>query len=114
MLLVTARNNSISAHELLSISFRQSLAQPGSHAALYYQCGHPAECVPHRVSWAADGSRLASCSDDRCVHVWSYSEAGKRPEGQLLHVLWGHTARIWDCAFHEDIIATVSEDCTCR
>eukprot|EP00854_Cymbomonas_tetramitiformis_P007567 gene7567-9012_t len=29
-------------------------------------------------------------------------------------VIYGHTARLWDCYLHEDILLTASEDCTCR
>jgi WD40 repeat protein len=35
---------------------------------------------------------------------------------QPQRVLWGHTARLWDCAFDGGgaFLATVSEDCSAR
>eukprot|EP00887_Chlorella_sp_A99_P003684 scaffold7.g3684.t1 len=111
----------------------------------------------HRVRWSPCGAMLASGSDDRTVRVWSTSAllghpcsnggspcssspeqdgvGGPGPSGlreselQPLHVLYGHTARLWDLCFLSTsvsagpgaaaaacsgLLISASEDCTCR
>ena len=65
-----------------------------------------------------------SASDDRSVRVWTVKltateQAGvKQPKGtaspEAAPVLYGHSARLWDCHFGEGILITASEDCTAR
>lgn len=94
---------------------------------------------PRRVRWSTCGGLLASASDDRSLRLWSIPPAHAATAGaacageagapatepallQPRHVLWGHTARLWDCCFggggvaggSEGFLATVSEDCSCR
>jgi WD40 repeat protein len=33
---------------------------------------------------------------------------------QPRHVLWGHTAHLWDCAWGRGLIVSASEDCSCK
>ena len=141
-----------------------------------------------RVRWNADGSFLASASDDRTVRVWHLPEASTHDRNrdqqeaqhaqhahqatsagmaehsqnptqhaqqaqhsgpsqdlaqqaqqaqhsgpsqdlaqhaqqaqhdpavclQPEHVLYGHSARLWDCHFGDNLLVTASEDCTSR
>ncbi|KAJ3332857.1 WD repeat-containing protein 6 [Blyttiomyces sp. JEL0837] len=52
---------------------------------------------------------LASCSEDRMIRVWDMVNAEKRPK-----LLFGHTSRVWDCIFMDDLVISISEDCTAR
>lgn len=76
-----------------------------------------------RVSWNGDGSRLMSASDDRTVRVWrvnltTAAQADTKSPGDVAlqagPVLYGHSARLWDCQFGQGILVTASEDCTAR
>lgn len=76
-----------------------------------------------RVSWNGDGSQLMSASDDRSVRVWlvklTAAEQTDVRQQQVASpeaapVLYGHSARLWDCQFGETILITASEDCTAR
>ena len=82
----------------------------------------PGACCA-RVSWNSDGSQLMSASDDRTVRVWTVTltaaaQADTKSQGtvclQAAPVLYGHSARLWDCQFGEGILITASEDCTAR
>lgn len=71
-----------------------------------------------------------SASDDRTVRLWALALAiptedesqqavQQQQEAECLQaarVLYGHTARLWDCQFGNgnDILVTASEDCTAR
>ncbi|KAI8973292.1 WD40-repeat-containing domain protein [Mycotypha africana] len=70
--------------------------------------GH--EGVIFGLRFNEDGSQLASVSDDRTIRIWPLKEEkNKRPL-----VLFGHTARIWDCQFVNEYLVSISEDSTCR
>ncbi|KAI9094362.1 WD40-repeat-containing domain protein [Phlyctochytrium arcticum] len=71
--------------------------------------GH--EGVIFNIRFSTDGSKLASASDDRTVRVWHTDfETKSHPI-----VLYGHTARIWDCKIiGNDRVISVSEDSSCR
>ena len=80
-------------------------------------------CLLCRVSWNSDGSQLMSASDDRTVRVWTVTltaaaQADAKSQGtvclQAAPVLYGHSARLWDCQFGKGILITASEDCTAR
>jgi WD40 repeat protein/serine/threonine protein kinase len=62
------------------------------------------------IVFSRDGSRLASCSDDRTIRLWDGNS------GQLLSVLRGHTGRIRDGKFTPDgrYFVSASEDRTLR
>ena len=94
---------------------------------------HPFVCKGHKgvifkVRWNTDGRYLLSVSDDRTVIVWRNASSSlswweSRPTSSshllsspytLLFRGYGHTARIWDCAFTPREILTVSEDCSLR
>ncbi|CDS06389.1 hypothetical protein LRAMOSA08917 [Lichtheimia ramosa] len=68
--------------------------------------GH--EGVIFGVRFSDDGSMLASVSDDRTIRVWSLTKERKPL------VIFGHTARIWDCQFVDQYLVSISEDATCR
>ncbi|KAF9619934.1 hypothetical protein IFM89_010245 [Coptis chinensis] len=75
-----------------------------------------------RLAWSPDGSQLMSVSDDRSARVWkigAVTETTANPrfldasDSNGL-ILFGHSARIWDCYISETLIVTAGEDCTCR
>ena len=102
--------------------------------------GGNASCVPlailighqgsiFRLRWSHDLSLLASCSDDRSARVWAVNVDAVPAEPATVHAqqkLYGHEARLWDCAFVEvplrgvegrkdaPLLVTASEDCSCR
>lgn len=80
-----------------------------------------------------------SASDDRSVRVWTVTlpttvQANVQQQGTVTMtgtgqadvkqqgtaspkaapVLYGHSARLWDCQFGQGILITASEDCTAR
>ncbi|XP_024018186.1 uncharacterized protein LOC21397028 [Morus notabilis] len=70
-----------------------------------------------RLSWSSDGSKLVSVSDDRSARVWevcSGTEDYENLRESTGLVLFGHSARVWDCCIFDSLIVTTSEDCTCR
>ncbi|KAI9468964.1 MAG: hypothetical protein EXX96DRAFT_589929 [Benjaminiella poitrasii] len=69
--------------------------------------GH--EGVIFGIRFNSDASQVASVSDDRTIRVWPIKEENKQPL-----VLFGHTARVWDCQFVDECLVSISEDTTCR
>ncbi|XP_059625527.1 uncharacterized protein LOC132268736 isoform X2 [Cornus florida] len=73
-----------------------------------------------RISWSSDGSKLVSVSDDRSARIWSVHEEKKDNPSEAVDshsvgpVLFGHSARVWDCSIFDSLIITAGEDCTCR
>lgn len=65
-----------------------------------------------------------SASDDRTCRLWTVALSTNRVDGQqhvtecvqATQVLYGHTARLWDCQFGSGhgVLVTASEDCTAR
>ncbi|KAH1079034.1 hypothetical protein AAZX31_19G206700 [Glycine max] len=86
-----------------------------------YEAIHVCKLIGHegsifRIAWSSCGSKLISVSDDRSARVWAVAT---EREHSLCHdpvalVLFGHYARVWDCCMYDNLIVTVSEDCTCR
>nr|XP_016506247.1 PREDICTED: WD repeat-containing protein 6-like [Nicotiana tabacum] len=65
-----------------------------------------------RLAWSADGFKLVSVSDDRSARIWTL---GANASNHVVDsVLFGHSARIWDCYIFDSLIITAGEDCTCR
>ncbi|KAI7748445.1 hypothetical protein M8C21_007603 [Ambrosia artemisiifolia] len=75
-----------------------------------------------RITWSLDGSKLVSVSDDRSARIWEVFNAKKdcNNDAEVTispssgPVLFGHSARVWDCCMSDSLIVTVGEDCTCR
>lgn len=65
-----------------------------------------------RLAWSADGFKLVSVSDDRSARIWTLGANGSNHV--VDSVLFGHSARIWDCYIFDSLIITAGEDCTCR
>ncbi|XP_019250971.1 PREDICTED: uncharacterized protein LOC109229873 isoform X2 [Nicotiana attenuata] len=65
-----------------------------------------------RLAWSADGFKLVSVSDDRSARIWTLGANGSNHVVDF--VLFGHSARIWDCYIFDSLIITAGEDCTCR
>ncbi|GAB2262785.1 hypothetical protein Droror1_Dr00003782 [Drosera rotundifolia] len=93
----------------------------------YHQCDAVVRCrlAGHQgsilgISWSTDGSKLISVSDDRSARVWiDSSNNGSDNVGMMENysvgpVLFGHSARIWDCCIFDFVVVTAGEDCTCR
>ncbi|KAI8062820.1 uncharacterized protein B0P05DRAFT_556237 [Gilbertella persicaria] len=77
-------------------------------AVVYKQLiGH--EGVIFGVRFNQDASQIISVSDDRTIRLWSLNDEKSKPL-----VLFGHTARVWDCQFVDDYLVSISEDSTCR
>lgn len=84
--------------------------------------GH--EGAVHCVRWSSDGCRLLTGSDDRTLRVWQpwrVDQACSSTAGQAdcsvvapRLTLWGHSARLWDCAAADDLLISCSEDGTVR
>lgn len=55
-----------------------------------------------------DSNTLFSCSDDRTVKKWNLND------GSCAATFIGHEARVWQISVTSDIVASVSEDNTCR
>jgi hypothetical protein len=109
---------------------RASLPCPPTHPptpqALPLNPPHP-PLLPHRVAWLA-ADQLASTSDDRTARLWALPRgaalaaggpmAGAAPLLAPRLSLWGHGARVWDCAVAAagggGLVATAGEDCSCR
>ncbi|GLJ20918.1 hypothetical protein SUGI_0381750 [Cryptomeria japonica] len=75
-----------------------------------------------RIAWSHNGSTLISASDDRSARVWICNFTGtdihdawttSYPTIVAGPILFGHSARIWDCYISDVLIVTASEDCTC-
>ncbi|KAI3787476.1 hypothetical protein L1987_41973 [Smallanthus sonchifolius] len=80
------------------------------------------ETAIFRITWCLDGSKLVSVSDDRSARIWEVLNA-KNDSNNAAEVtispssgpvLFGHSARVWDCCMSDSLIITVGEDCTCR
>ncbi|XP_029126958.1 uncharacterized protein LOC109797697 isoform X2 [Cajanus cajan] len=86
-----------------------------------YEAIHVCKLIGHegsiiRIVWSSCGSKLVSVSDDRSARIWAVPiewEQSLRHDPVAL-VLFGHNARVWDCCISDNLIVTVSEDCTCR
>ncbi|KAL8147904.1 hypothetical protein AgCh_005287 [Apium graveolens] len=68
------------------------------------------------IAWSFDGSKLVSVSDDRSARIWTIhaEKEGINVCHTVGPVLFGHTARVWDCCVADSFIITAGEDCTCR
>lgn len=68
------------------------------------------------IGWSSDGSKLVSVSDDRSARIWTIhaDREGLNVSHAVGPVLFGHTARVWDCCLADSFIITAGEDCTCR
>ncbi|CAL5423215.1 unnamed protein product [Camellia sinensis] len=74
------------------------------------------------IAWFSDGSKLISVSDDRSARLWTVHAERKEFDNfaEILGshsvgpVLFGHSARVWDCCIFDSLIVTAGEDCTCR
>jgi WD40 repeat protein len=70
--------------------------------------GH--EGVIFGMRFNEDASQIVSVSDDRTIRVWPLREG----DNADTLVLFGHTARVWDCQFVDEYLVSISEDATCR
>ncbi|KAK8509757.1 hypothetical protein V6N13_093606 [Hibiscus sabdariffa] len=87
-----------------------------------YKAVHICRLVGHegsifRIVWSSSGAKLVSVSDDRSARIWTIpgmqSDSDDKRE-VVGPVLFGHSARIWDCCISDNLIITAGEDCTCR
>ncbi|KAH9605132.1 hypothetical protein KSS87_021747 [Heliosperma pusillum] len=93
----------------------------------YYQAKVVSRLSGHQgsifcLSWSTDGTTLISVSDDRSARMWVVDmepdvtdDLGKLQGPYLAGpILFGHSARVWDCCISDSIIVTAGEDCSCR
>ncbi|KAB2052554.1 hypothetical protein ES319_A12G129200v1 [Gossypium barbadense] len=83
-----------------------------------YKAVHICRLVGHegsifRIVWSSNGVKLVSVSDDLSARIWTIHDHDDRRE-IVGPVLFGHSARIWDCCISDHLIVTAGEDCTCR
>ncbi|PIA37960.1 hypothetical protein AQUCO_02900069v1 [Aquilegia coerulea] len=111
--------NSNNYHSLLNTN---SQLHDSKYEATYLNrlVGHEGSIF--RLAWFPDGSKLMSVSDDRSARIWKIeavkndsnnSEIVNGSDSASL-ILFGHTARVWDCYISDSLIVTAGEDCTCR
>lgn len=88
--------------------------EKGQDAPVYRKLiGH--EGVIFGVRFNKDASQVVSVSDDRTIRVWSLKDDNHGDIGAVKPlVLFGHTARVWDCQFVDNYLVSISEDSTCR
>jgi WD40 repeat protein len=67
--------------------------------------------VLFRLIWS-DGNTICSTSDDRTVRLWKLSQDLSSVASSI--VMYGHTARVWDCKLTNDFIVSCGEDKTVR
>ncbi|KAL0284448.1 UNVERIFIED_CONTAM: hypothetical protein Sangu_2823800 [Sesamum angustifolium] len=65
-----------------------------------------------RIAWFSNGMKLVSVSDDRSARIWEVQ--AEKGEDRVNHlagpVLFGHSARIWDCCIYD---STGADGCIC-
>ncbi|WRX08182.1 WD40 repeat - like 5 [Theobroma cacao] len=87
-----------------------------------YKAVHICRLVGHegsifRIVWSSSGAKLVSVSDDRSARIWTIHVGQNNCDDKrevIGPVLFGHSARVWDCCVSDSIIITAGEDCTCR
>eukprot|EP00795_Rhopilema_esculentum_P011998 gene11998-2581_t len=67
--------------------------------------GH--EGVIFSIRFTSSGEHLLSVSDDRSIRKWDIKSE------ECLQVLYGHTARVWDATYLNELIVSIGEDATC-
>ncbi|XVE77500.1 hypothetical protein DITRI_Ditri13aG0067600 [Diplodiscus trichospermus] len=70
-----------------------------------------------RIVWSSGGAKLVSVSDDRSARIWTIHVQQDDFDDKrevVGPVLFGHSARIWDCCISDSLIISAGEDCTCR
>ncbi|PRQ45102.1 putative transcription factor WD40-like family [Rosa chinensis] len=79
-----------------------------------YEAIHISKLAGHegsifRISWSSNGSKLVSISDDRSARVWAvFTETmhSKKPADSFGLMLFGHSARVWDCCIFGSVSFT--------
>ncbi|XP_056163038.1 uncharacterized protein LOC115689569 isoform X2 [Syzygium oleosum] len=90
------------------------------HECLPYEAFHICRLVGHegsifRIAWSSDGSKLVSVSDDRSARIWEvHCKSRYSKDAGEVGLLFGHSARVWDCYISDNLIVTAGEDCSCR
>lgn len=115
---VTSQTSPVNDHTRSDIFFSDS----SDHHGLQYNAVHICTLAGHegsifRIMWSSDGSKLISASDDRSARIWAIKDKQDDSVGRkevLATVLFGHSARIWDCCISDSLIVTAGEDCSCR
>lgn len=74
----------------------------------------PLDATVLAAACTADGSRLATTSQDGAVWIWQINGASARPEATQVLPLKGHTGAVWDVDFSPDEthIVTAGQDRT--
>ncbi|XP_031568393.1 WD repeat-containing protein 6-like [Actinia tenebrosa] len=77
-------------------------------------CGH--EGVIFKINFNKSGTLMTSVSDDRSIRLWKLTHAGLDFTGevQLLLILYGHSARVWDAKVLTNFLVSIGEDAVCN
>ncbi|CAG5127560.1 unnamed protein product [Candidula unifasciata] len=99
-----------------------SPAVDGPVEVMHTFSGH--QGVIFSIKYHPDLQRLCSVSDDRSIHMWQLTfphgnlldptpEDWRSVKYDLILLLYGHSARVWDVALAATYFASVGEDATC-
>ncbi|XP_028092869.1 uncharacterized protein LOC114293047 [Camellia sinensis] len=119
----TSSKSPVKDHVSMISSFDKGLQFHDQQYESVHMCrlaGHEGSIF--RIAWFSDGSKLISVSDDRSARLWTVHAERKEFDNfaEILGshsvgpVLFGHSARVWDCCIFDSLIVTAGEDCTCR
>lgn len=76
--------------------------------------GH--EGVIFKINFNNSGTLMTSVSDDRSIRLWELTYIGLDFTGQvqLLLIMYGHSARVWDAKVLTNHVVSIGEDAVCN
>lgn len=72
--------------------------------------------VIFKINFNNSGTLMTSVSDDRSIRLWelTYSALDFTGQVQLLLILYGHSARVWDAKVLTNFLVSIGEDAVCN